>query len=143
MARVLKKEQYLMQRVKGGVDSSSTSVEFDYQAYKQSVFLHLQQMFNVRQGSCMANPEYGLPDFNDLDMRYGFSIAVKEVVKSIKENIERFEFGLHRVKVNFIRDESSPLDLKFEIVGVLTIGNNSERIRFQTKKSSSGILEVL
>lgn len=137
-----RKENYLMQRVKAGADGNTTSVEFDRHAYKSSVFLHLQQMFNVRKGSCLANPDYGLPDFNDLDMQYGFSLAVKEVVKSIKDNIEKHEPGLKRVRVRFIRDESSPLDLSFEILGVLTVGEESERIRFQTKKSAAGMLEV-
>lgn len=142
MSRVQKKEQYLMQRVKNGVDGNSTSVEFDSGAYKKSVFLHLQQMFNIRQGSCLSNPSYGLPDFNDLDMKHGFSIAVKEVVKAIKENIEKHESGLRRVRVRFIKDDTSPLDLKFEIVGLLVVGGSSERIRFETRKSPSGILEV-
>ena len=132
-----------MQRVKEGVDGESTSVEFDINAFKSSVFLHLQKMFNVRQGSCMANPEYGLPDFNDLDMKHGFNIAIKEVVKAIKDNIEKYEMGLNRVRVRYIRDELAPLDLRFEIVGVLTVGNNSQRIRFQTQKSASGIIEVV
>lgn len=143
MQRLRKRESYLMQRVKRGVDGNTTSVEFDSHVYKQSVFLHLQKMFNIRQGNCLANADYGLPDFNDLDMKFGFSIAVKEVVKAIKESIEKFEPGLKRVRVRFIRDESSPLDLKFEIVGVLSVDGKPERVRFETKKSASGILEVI
>ncbi|MBZ9613414.1 type VI secretion system baseplate subunit TssE [Rheinheimera maricola] len=143
MSKVQKKESYLMRRVKTGVDGKTTSVEFDHHVYKQTVFLHLQKIFNIRQGSCLANPDYGLPDFNDLDMKYGFSIAVKEVVKAIKENIEKYESGLKRVRVNFVRDETKPLELRFEIVGVLTARGLSERVRLETRKSSSGILEVV
>jgi len=38
MLRVHKKEHYLMQRVRRGVDGNSTSVEFDHDTYKNSVF---------------------------------------------------------------------------------------------------------
>ena len=143
MQSSLKSETHLMQRVRLGEDGAKRSVEFDFDAYKVSIFQHLQRMFNVRQGSCLANPEYGLPDFNDLDMKHGFSIAVKEIIKSIKYNIAKYEVGLSRVRVTFIRDDTSPLDLKFEIVGVLVAGKRSERIKFETRKAKSGILEVL
>ncbi|WP_395344304.1 type VI secretion system baseplate subunit TssE [Ningiella sp. W23] len=132
-----------MQRVRLGADGEKHSVEFDYDAYKASVFHHLQDMFNVRQGSSLSNPDYGLPDFNDLDMKHGFSVAVKEIIKAIKENIEKHESGLSRVRVKFLKDDTAPLDLRFEIVGVLVVGKRSERIRFETRKCSSGYLEVL
>lgn len=137
-----RKEKYLMQRIKDGAEGEDTSVQFDLSAYKRTVFLHLQRMFNVRQGSCMSNPSYGLPDFNDLDMKYGFSKAIKEIINAIKENIERNEVGLKRIRVRFVKDETRPLDLSFEITGVLQVRGKSERIRFETKRSSSGTLEV-
>ena len=90
----------------------------------------------------MSNPSYGLPDFNDLDMKYGFSKAIKEIINAIKENIERNEVGLKRIRVRFVKDETRPLDLSFEITGVLQVRGKSERIRFETKRSSSGTLEV-
>lgn len=137
-----KRENYLMQRVKEGADGVSSSIEFDYDAYKNTVFLHLQKIFNTRQGSCLANPNYGLPDFNDLDMKHGFSIAVNMVRNAIKDNIQLYESGLNRVRVKFVQDETRPLDLKFEIVGVLSVGGRNERVRFETKRSLSGFLEV-
>lgn len=136
------RENNLMERIRDGIDGQKHSVEFDYEQYRASVFNHLQDMFNVRQGSCLANPEYGLPDFNDLDMKYGFTMAVKEIIKSIKQNIATYEKGLKRVKVRFIKDEHSVLDIRFEIVGVLVVGQKSQRIKFETKRSSTGFLEV-
>lgn len=142
MPRLQRNEQYLMQRVRAGVDGNTTSVQFDVDAYKESIFLHLQRMFNVRQGSCLTDPEYGLPDFNDLDMKHGFSIAIKEIIKAIKLNISKHESGLGRVSVGFLRDEASPLDLRFEIRGTITVGKDSQNIRFQTRKSTAGFIEV-
>lgn len=131
-----------MRRVREGSDGAKRSVEFNYELYKESVFRHLQNMFNTRQGSCMANPTYGLPDFNDLDMKFGFTVAVQETIKAIKENISLHEPGLSSVRVKFVKDETAPLELQFEIIGVLSAAGTSERVRFETKKSSSGILEV-
>ncbi len=132
-----------MERVRLGAEGRSVSKVFDRHIYRQSLLRHLQIIFNTRQGNAASNPEFGLPDFNDLDMKYGFLQAVREIIKAIKFNIERFQPGLSRVRVNYIEDELNPLELKFEIVGQVNLNGRNERIKFQTKKSALGTIEVM
>ncbi|MCW8092784.1 type VI secretion system baseplate subunit TssE [Alteromonas sp. ASW11-130] len=136
-------ENYLMERVRLGAEGRTVSNVFDRHAYRQTLLQHLQIIFNTRQGNAASNPDFGLPDFNDLDMKYGFTTAVREIIRSIKLNIEHFQPGLKRVRVNYIEDERNPLELKFEIVGQVYLNGRNERIKFQTKKSSLGIVEVM
>lgn len=138
----MKSEHHLMERIRLGSESVKASLEFNKDNYRDSVLMHLQKMFNVRQGSCPTNPEYGLPDFNDLDMAMGFTSAVQEIAKAIKNHIENFEPGLSRVRVRHILDPDDPLGMRFEIIGKLNINGRSERIRFETQKTDKGVTVI-
>ena len=79
----------LLQRIALGDEGAKQSLDVDEDKLRESVQMHLQNMFNVRQGSVSALDDYGLPDFNDLDMSSGYMKAVTEMRKAIKLALEK------------------------------------------------------
>ncbi|NQZ08746.1 MAG: type VI secretion system baseplate subunit TssE [Algicola sp.] len=125
-------ELTIFQRLAQGKHGANQKGQLDASRLRQSIAEHLQNMFNTRQGSSSANPEYGLPDFNDLDMEYGFADAVSEIKKSIKRQLELHEPRIKNPKVAYLPNEDNPLELRFEIHARFNMKGQSGRIRFET-----------
>lgn len=106
-----------------------------------AVMLHLQDLFNVRQGSAMTCPEYGLPDFNDLVHSSPLTMET-ELAKAIKEAIRRYEPRLMAVRVRHVPDEHNPLNLAFQISARLTVGDKKRPVSFETIMTESGRIRV-
>jgi type VI secretion system protein len=103
--------------------------------------LHLQDLFNTRQGSAMACPEYGLPDFNDLIHQSPLTME-SELAKAIKEAIRRYEPRLSAVRVTHLKDADDPLNLTFQVSARLTVGEKRRPVSFETVVTESGRMRV-
>lgn len=125
-------ELTIFQRLAKGKYGANQKGKLDATQLRQSIAEHLQNMFNTRQGSSTANPDYGLPDFNDLDMEHGFANAVSEIKKSIKKQLELHEPRIKSPKVAYLPNEDNPLELRFEIQARFNMEGQSGRIRFET-----------
>jgi type VI secretion system protein len=97
-------------------------------------------MLNTRQGSVPAQPDYGLPDFNDLAVT--FPDAIFELRRIIKQSIELYEPRLSRVKVEHVKDEENPLALRYEITAQLNLDNENASVWFETTLDSQGRVKV-
>jgi len=131
----MRRDVYLMERIRLGDTQSGQSLSFDEQRYLKTVTAHLQHIFNVRQGSCMTLPEFGLPDFNDLVQLHHFDEALNEIKKSIRFNVEQYEPGLRVVNVNHVKKEDEPLSLSFEIVVRIQGERKPKKVTFETSKN--------
>lgn len=132
----------LFQRIQMGEDSSQKKLELDPEKLRKSIGIHLQDMFNTRQGAVLANPDYGLPDFNDIDMSNGFQLAKNELEKAIKAHLKQYEMRIGRVRVNYVKDLENPLNLRFEIKGLLNLRGQASRVRFEVCMDSEGAFKV-
>lgn len=107
----------------------------------EAVSRHLQDLFNTRQGSSLARPDYGLPDFNDLvfggqrDVEAGLGTAIREAIRA-------FEPRLTAVRVRHIPVDDDPLSLRYEISGRLLLGNKRASVAFETIITESGRIRV-
>ena len=135
-------EYSLLQRVALGDEGAQRSLDVGVDKLRQSVRLHLQNLFNVRQGSVSALPDYGLPDFNDLDLNAGYMQAVREMRKAIKKALDDYEPRLDQARVSFNHNEDNPLDLRFEIVARLIIPGSPVRVKFETMMGNDGLFKV-
>lgn len=135
-------ELTLFQRMALCEEGTKKQLTLDPDKLHHSVQLHLQNMFNTRQGTSMANPDYGLPDFNDLDMSNGFTVAVTEIKKAIKQHLDKYESRLNKVRVNYIENDNDPTDLRFEIKGQLNMRGYKGRARFEANMLSEGAVKV-
>lgn len=135
-------ELTLFQRLKLGEEGTKKQVTINPDTLRRSIGQHLQNMFNTRQGASSANADYGLPDFNDLDMSNGFSSAINEIKKSIKQHLDQYESRLNGVRVNYLEDPDDPLNLRFEIRGRLNLEGHSGRVRFEASMKNDGAVKV-
>lgn len=135
-------EYSLLQRIAMGDEGANQSLDVGAEKLKRSVQMHLQNMFNVRQGSVATSLEYGLPDFNDLDISSGYATAVNEIRKAIKLSLERFEPRLTRIKVKHLWDEDNQLELRYEITARMNIQEDSVRVRFETMMADEKLFKV-
>jgi len=135
-------EYSLLQRVALGDEGAQRSLDVGVDKLRKSVQLHLQNLFNVRQGSVSALPEYGLPDFNDLDLSTGYMKAVSDMRKAIKHALDTYEPRLENARVSFTHNEENPMDLRFEIVARLVVPESPVRVRFETMMGNDGLFKV-
>ncbi|MDH4273408.1 MAG: type VI secretion system baseplate subunit TssE [Gammaproteobacteria bacterium] len=106
----------------------------------RSVLRHLMQMLNTRRGSVPTQPDYGLPDFNDMVSR--FPDAIQELKKEIKFCLEKYEPRLSQIHVGHIADKANPLALRYEISATLMLDNEKSDIWFETTLNSMGKVSV-
>lgn len=106
----------------------------------QSIGRHLARMLNVRQGSVVTLPDYGMPDFNDLVNQFPDGLNV--IRRAIRESIERYEPRLRRVSVRHILIEEDPLDLRFRISASMILEDGEQPVAFETLIGGSGQVQV-
>jgi type VI secretion system protein len=106
----------------------------------ESIANHLTRMLNVRQGSCEALPDYGMPDFNDLIGQ--FPDGLNHIRRAIRDSVERYEPRLRRITVKHLRDEDNPLDLRFRVSASMILDDREEQVSFETLVGQSGQVQV-
>jgi type VI secretion system protein len=124
----------LIERLLLGRRGYAPSRQADSAALLASVMRNLNRIFNTNQGSSMARPDYGIPDFNTIIAH--FPDAVPWLTSILTDQISLFEPRLRSCKVRFVNDaELGPaqgvIALNFEITAELVLSDN-EVIRFET-----------
>ncbi|MFQ5773100.1 MAG: type VI secretion system baseplate subunit TssE [Kiloniellaceae bacterium] len=132
-------ERSLLERI-GDPDEDGRRLHVDPARLAESVARHLTRMLNVRQGSVITLPDYGMPDFNDLFVR--FPDGLNAIRRAIKDSVEKYEPRLRRVAVQYVLDEEDPLNLRFKITARLVIGDRAEPVAFETLIGDSGRVQV-
>ena len=117
-------------------DEGGYRLQSDIYRVTESVLNHLRKMLNVRQGSVLTLPDFGMPDLNDLFAQY--SDPVIALRRIIKELIEKYEPRLKQVVVSYVPDEDNPLTLRFDITAYLEVDDQDAPLRFETVVGESG-----
>jgi type VI secretion system protein len=117
-------------------DEGSYRLQPDVYRVTESVLNYLRKMLNVRQGSVLTLPDFGMPDLNDLYTQYPDPVVVLRRI--IKELIEKYEPRLKRVVVRYVRDDDNPLTLRFDITAYLELDGQDAPLRFETVVGDSG-----
>lgn len=99
-----------------------------------SILRNLNRIFNTNQGSSMARPDYGIPDFNLIIQH--FPDAVPSLIAILTEQIRMFEPRIGFCQIRFTDDPEEMIArgsvaLNFVITAKLT-GRNDEVIHFET-----------
>lgn len=105
-----------------------------------SVLEHLQRILNTRHGSVQIAEDYGLPDFTDIVNNYPESI--RDLERSIRHMIQKYEPRLSGVRVNFIPQENDMLSLSFKIVARLELDDQKMPVLFESQVDTSGKVSV-
>jgi type VI secretion system protein len=104
-----------------------------------SVLRHLQRILNTKQGNVPIAEDYGVPDFTDF--LNDIPNSIRELEKSIRLTVQKYEPRLKGVKVSFIPQEEDLLSAHFQIVGRLTTDSKTQ-VLFETLIDSEGKVKV-
>ncbi|KMT53226.1 type VI secretion system baseplate subunit TssE [Pseudomonas fildesensis] len=122
----------LFERLEGPALGQASSVE--------SVAAHLGKMLSTRAGSVQTQPDYGLPDLND--MRLSLHESLSQSRLSIERFIQAYEPRLVNVHVRVLPRDRDPLVLAFAIDASLRVNGVMQPVVFNARLGGGGQVEV-
>ena len=134
------REERLIERIRLREKKPARSAAENPQKVRASVLRHLQKILNTRQGNVPIADDYGVPDFTDFLRVY--PDAVREVEKSIRTTIQKYEPRLNSVRVKFIPQEDDILSLSFQIVAKLLVEDKETPIVFESLMGYDGKIKI-
>jgi type VI secretion system protein len=134
------REQRLLERIRLWDKEPDRRSREDTGRVIDSVLLHLQRILNTKEGSVPIAEDFGLPDFTDLIDNYPESI--KDLERSIRKMVLKYEPRLRAVQVKFIPQEEATLSLDFQITAELETQDEKVPVVFESQMESSGKMKV-
>ena len=104
-------------RLGSSARSSATTLDG---ARRQSIIMHLTRLLNTREGSCLTDPSYGLPDLTDFTQ--GTTSQLAGLAQVLSERVGRHEPRLRRLSVHAQDAAKLPPRLRFELRAQLADG---------------------
>jgi len=133
------REERLLERIQTWEKEPLRRNKEDSRRIVDSVLRHLQRILNTKQGNVPIAEDYGVPDFTDfLD---DLPDSVREIEKTLRLTIQKYEPRLKAVKVNLIPQEEDLLSLRFQIVAKLTTESKTQ-VLFETIIDTDGKVSI-
>jgi type VI secretion system protein len=133
------REEMLLERIKTWEKEPMRRNKEDSRRIVDSVLRHLQRILNTKQGNVPIAEDYGVPDFTDfLD---DLPDSVREIEKTLRLTIQKYEPRLKAVKVSLIPQEEDLLSLRFQIVAKLTTESKTQ-VLFETIIDTDGKVSI-
>jgi type VI secretion system protein len=104
-----------------------------------SVLDHVRELCSTRQGTVLAQPDYGLPDL--VDLTHDELHPEQRIREALFRAITKFEPRLTRVRV-LVVPSADPLHLRFQIVGVLLVEGRGLNVNFETRVKATREITV-
>ena len=134
------RENRLLNRLRMQEKGISGSFTEDPKQVILSVQGHLQQMLNTRWGSVPIADDFGIPDFTDILSSYPES--VRDLERSLRQTIQKFEPRLKNVRVKFIPQEEGDLAVSFQISAKLNLERLKDSVIFESQLDSDGRISI-
>jgi type VI secretion system protein len=133
------REERLLERIQTWQKEPTRRNKEDSRRIVDSVLRHLQRILNTKQGNVPIAEDYGVPDFTDfLD---DLPDSVREIEKTLRLTIQKYEPRLKAVKVSLIPQEEDLLSLRFQIVAKLTTESKTQ-VLFETIIDTDGKVSI-
>jgi type VI secretion system protein len=133
-------EERLLERIRNLERNPEQRVSQNLTREVQSVIGYLQRLLNTRQGSSPIEEEFGIPDFTNVPGET-LSDTAREMERTIRQVIQKFEPCLAGVKVTFLPQSDELMSLRFKIEANLARAK-SVSVAFETVVSSEGRVKV-
>ena len=134
------REERLLERIRVWKKEPGRREREDVGRITDSILYHLQRILNTRRGNVPIAEDYGIPDFTEL--LYSYPESVRDIEKSIRQTIQKYEPRLKAVRVNFIPPEEDVLSLRFQIIAQLATDLDKVPVFFETVVDSDGKIKV-
>ena len=133
------REARLLERIRTWEKDPARREREDPRRVIDSVLLHLHRILNTKQGNVPIAEDYGVPDFTDL--LYSYPESVRDIERTIRSAIQKYEPRLKAVKVTFIPQDADLLSLRFQIAARLS-SESKTQVFFETVVDSDGKIEI-
>lgn len=134
------REERLLERISTWKREPGRREREDARRITDSILYHLQRILNTKRGNVPIAEDYGVPDFTDLFHSYPESL--RDLEKSIRQTIQKYEPRLTAVRVSFIPQEEDLLSLRFQIVAKLATAERKNSVLFETIVDADGKVSV-
>jgi type VI secretion system protein len=134
------REERLTERIRSWNKAPERRGGQDPKRMIDSILSHLEQILNTRWGSTQIAEDYGVPDFTDLST--GFPDGLRDLERTIRNTIQKYEPRLKSVRVKFIPHEETMLTVSFQIVAQLILDEGKNPVTFQTVMDSDGKVTI-
>ncbi len=105
-----------------------------------SVTGHLERILNTRQGNAQIADDFGIPDFTDFKSDY--ADAYRDLERSIRQTIQKYEPRLKSVRVKFIPHDDEMLTVSFQIIARLVLEGRKDPVVFESILDSDGKIKI-
>jgi type VI secretion system protein len=133
------REERLLERIQTWEKEPTRRGKEDPRRIVDSVLRHLQRILNTKQGNVPIAEDYGVPDFTDF--LNSFPDSLREIEKTIRLAIQKYEPRLTAVKVSFIPQEEDLLSLRFQIIARLSTESKTQ-VFIETIVDSDGKIGI-
>jgi type VI secretion system protein len=134
------REDRLLERIRTRERESGRRATEDPEKMISSVLKHLQKILNTRQGDVPIAEDYGVPDITSF--RHTVPFSLREIEKSIRRTIEKYEPRLKGVRVKFMPQEKDRLTVSFQIHARLVLEGQKEPVMFRSQIDSYGKIKM-
>jgi type VI secretion system protein len=134
-----RREERLLERIRTWEKEPTRRSREDPRRITDSVLRHLRRLLNTKEGNVPIAEDYGVPDFTDL--LYSYPESVKEIERTIRLAIQKYEPRLRGAKVSFVPQEEDLLSLRFQIVARLDTESKTQ-VFFETQIDSDGKVTI-
>ncbi len=134
------REDRLLERIRARQEEPRRQTGEDPKRAIDSVLNHLQRILNTRQGSVPIGEDYGVPDLTDFKQVY--PDGVRDLERSIKQTIEKYEPRLKSIRVKFVPQEDEMLSVSFQILARLVLEEQKDVVVFQSILDSDGKIRI-
>ena len=134
------REERLIERIRQRAKQPDRSTTEDPKKIISSILRHLVRVLNTRQGGVQIAPDFGMPDLTDY-LR-GYPASLRDVEKSLRQTIVKYEPRLKSVRVKFVPREDDLLSLNFQIVARLAGGYPDQPVVFESQMGADGKISI-
>jgi type VI secretion system protein len=135
------RERRLLERISRFDVGQSRTNQMQVDILVRSVMDHLIRLLNTRQGSVQIDPLFGVPDFTNLagGMAAGSTYEIEE---SIRTMVARYEPRIKSPKVTMLRESADVMSIRFDLEGVLDVGEREMPLQISTTVVASGRVDI-
>jgi type VI secretion system protein len=134
------REERLLERIRSWEKGPDRRAREDPAKIIDSVLRHLQRILNTRRGSVPIAEDYGVPDFTDL--LHSYPESVREIERSIRQIIQKYEPRLKGIRVSFIPQEEDIFSVRFQILARLAAEDEKFPVFFESLMGTDGRVKI-
>jgi type VI secretion system protein len=134
------REERLLERIRSWEKDPDRRERDDPTKITESVLKHLRRILNTRRGSVPIAEDYGVPDFTDF--LHSYPESIKDIERSIKQIIQKYEPRLKSIRVSFIPQNDDVFAVSFQIVGRLATEDERVPVLFESFIGTDGRINV-